>query len=171
MAEPAIFAQRRKLNEAMSALADALSVDDLVAILCTAGRAIARSEGVTVIRREGDLVAYIAEDALQPLWTGKRFAIKACISGQAILTNQPIVIPDIFADPRVPHAAYRPTFVRSMAMYPIGLTAPVMAVGAYWREAGPIDPGAAALLGTLARIASLALARIAAAGAPDAAAS
>lgn len=160
MGEPAIFAQRRKLNEAMSALANAVSVGDLVTVLCAAGRAIAASEGVTVIRREGDLVAYIAEDAIKPLWTGKRFAIEACISGIAILENQPVVIPDIYADSRVPHAAYRPTFVRSMAMYPIGLVAPTMAVGAYWREARELDPGTSALLATLARMASIALSRI-----------
>lgn len=160
MGEPAIFAQRRRLNEAMAALATVMSVEDLVRILCAAGRAVAASEGVTVIRREGDLVAYIAEDATQPLWTGKRFAIAACISGQAILANQPILIPDIFTDARVPHAAYRPTFVRSMAMYPIGFTSPMLAMGAYWRESGPINPGAAALLTTLARMASVALGRV-----------
>ncbi|RYE01543.1 MAG: GAF domain-containing protein [Sphingomonadales bacterium] len=160
MGEPAIFAQRRKLNEAMAALADVVSIEDLVSVLCTAGRAIAASDGVTVIRREGDLVAYIAEDAIKPLWTGKSFAIEACISGIAILENQPVLIPDIYADARVPHAAYRPTFVRSMAMYPIGLVAPTMAVGAYWREAQPLDQGTGALLATLARMASVALSRI-----------
>jgi hypothetical protein len=160
LGEPAIFAQRRKLNETMSALAAVVSLEDLVAVLCAGGRAIAASEGVTVIRREGDLVAYIGEDAINPLWTGKRFAMEACISGLAILENQPIHIPDIYADPRVPHSAYRPTFVRSMAMYPIGLTASVMAVGAYWREAREIDTGTSALLATLARMAGMALSRI-----------
>lgn len=160
MGEPAIYAQKRKLNEAMSALAAALSLEDLVTTLCAAGRAIAASEGVTVIRREGDLVAYIAEDAVNPLWTGKRFAMEACISGLAILENRPILIPDIYADSRVPHAAYRPTFVRSMAMYPIGLVAPTMAVGAYWRERREIDAGTSALLITLARMAGIALSRV-----------
>lgn len=160
MGEPGIFAQKRKLNEAMSALADVVSAEDLVTVICSAGRAIAASEGVTVIRREGDLVAYIAEDAINPLWTGKRFAIEACISGMAITQNQPILIPDIYSDPRVPHSAYRPTFVRSMAMYPIGIVEPVMAVGAYWREARAIDPGTSALLATLARMAGIALGRI-----------
>ncbi len=165
MGEPAIFAQRRKLNEATSALADATSIDRLVDILCASGRSIAASDGVTVIRREGNQVAYIAEDALAPLWTGKRFAIEACISGIAIVQNRPILIADIYADDRVPHAAYRPTFVRSMAMYPIGLVAPVMAVGAYWRDPREIDPGTAALLAALARMAGTALSRI---GRPDA---
>jgi hypothetical protein len=160
LAEPVIFAQRRKLNETMSALAAAMTFEDFVAVICAGGRAIANSEGATVIRREGDLVAYIAEDAINPLWTGKRFAIEACISGIAILESQPVLIPDIYADPRVPHAAYRPTFVRSMAMYPIGLVAPTMAVGAYWREAREIDPGTSALLAMLARMAGVALGRI-----------
>jgi hypothetical protein len=45
---------------------------------------------------------------------------------------QPAVIPDIYADPRVPADAYRPTFVRSMAMVPIGRETPLGAIGAYW---------------------------------------
>ncbi|WP_204314657.1 hypothetical protein, partial [Stenotrophomonas maltophilia] len=77
-------------------------------------------DGVTVIRREGDSVAYVAEDAMTPLLAGERFPIENCISGLAILEARPIHIPDIYDDPRVPVDAYRPTFVRSMSMYPIG---------------------------------------------------
>ena len=34
------------------------------------------------------------------------------------------------ADPRIPHDAYRPTFVKSPAMVPVG--PPVAAIGCYW---------------------------------------
>ena len=160
MTERAVFGQRRHLSDAMQRLTAAQSIEAMVAVLRDSGRAIAAAEGVTVIRREGDLVAYIAEDAINPLWTGKRFAIEACISGLAILEGKPIVIPDIYADPRVPHAAYRPTFVRSMAMYPVGLVRPMMAMGAYWRAPGEVDPGTSAMLATLARLAGVTLGRL-----------
>jgi hypothetical protein len=161
MAEPQIFEQRRHLTTAMAALAKVRTPDELVHALSTTARAIASSDGVTVIRRDGDQVAYVAEDAIRPLWKGRSFAIEACISGRAILDNKPVIIPDIYADSRVPHAAYRPTFVRSMAMFPIGYVTPTMAVGAYWREARPIDSGSTAMLATLARFASITLSRLA----------
>ena len=44
----------------------------------------------------------------------------------------PVVIPDIYADPRIPHDAYRPTFVKSLAMVPIRQLEPLGAIGNYW---------------------------------------
>ena len=154
MREPDSFEQRRLLTEAMARLSHARSIDELVTVLRECARTIARCDGVTVIRREGNRVAYIAEDAMSPLWAGSDFPIENCISGLAIIEARPIHIPDIYQDSRVPVDAYRPTFVRSMSMYPIGLMGPSMAMGAYWASAGPIDPEAIALLGNLARAAS-----------------
>jgi hypothetical protein len=57
--------------------------------------------------------------------------LNQCVSGWAIVNNQVATIPDVYADPRVPIAAYRPTFVRSMAMVPVG-NPPFGAIGAYW---------------------------------------
>ena len=37
-----------------------------------------------------------------------------------------------YADDRIPHAAYRPTFVRSLAMVPIRTREPIGAIGTYW---------------------------------------
>lgn len=161
MAGITLIEQRTRLKEAMGQLSEASSVEALVAILRHSGRVVAGADGLAVIRREGDLVAYLAEDSPQPLWTGRRFAISACISGLAILEGKPILIPDVYADQRVPHAAYRPTFVRSMAMYPIGLFKPTMAIGAYWSDPGPINPVSATLLATLARFAGVTHGRIA----------
>jgi hypothetical protein len=160
LGQPDSFEQRRLLTEAMARLSRAGSIDELVAVLRESARTIAQADGITVIRRDGDQVAYIAEDALEPLWSGQSFPIESCISGLAIIEAHPIHIPDIYADPRVPVDAYRPTFVRSMAMYPIGLMGPSMAMGAYWKTAGPIDPGASALLASLARYAGVTLGRV-----------
>lgn len=165
MGELSVFEQRRQLSLTMAALSETRSVDALVQVLVRGARAVAASDGAAVIRREGDKVAYIAEDAVKPLWKGRRFAIEACISGLAITSSKAVIIPDIFADERVPHAAYRPTFVRSLAMYPIGLIEPRMAVGAYWRDTGSVDGGTGALLATLARFAGVTLGRLACANA------
>ncbi|HSX55186.1 MAG TPA: hypothetical protein VLG14_07810, partial [Sphingomonas sp.] len=61
--------------------------------------------------------------------------------------GEPILIPDIRNDPRVPLNAYLATFVASMAMFPIGRTA---ALGAYWRNPGAVDLEAADLMTRLA---------------------
>ncbi len=83
--EPDSFEQRRLLTEAMARLSHARSIDELVTVLRECARTIARCDGVTVIRREGNRVAYIAEDAMSPLWAGSDFPIENCISGLAII--------------------------------------------------------------------------------------
>jgi GAF domain-containing protein len=146
--------------DVLASLSHVRSLAELIYALRSSARTIAECDGITIVRRVGDRVVYVAEDALSPLWIGQSFPIEACVSGQAMLRNQPILIPDVFADPRVPHAAYRTTFVNSMAMFPIGSDEPQLALGAYWHEAGPIDPDAAQLLASLARAAGAAFDRV-----------
>jgi signal transduction histidine kinase len=45
-----------------------------------------------------------------------------------------VVMPDIYQDPRVPHEAYRPTFVKSLVMTPVRRIDPVAAIGIYWAD-------------------------------------
>jgi len=61
-----------------------------------------------------------------------RFPLSACISGWAMLNARAAVIEDIYADARIPADAYRPTFVKSLAMVPIRTSAPIGAIGNYW---------------------------------------
>ncbi len=114
-----------------------------------------------MIRRDGDEVVYVGEDAISPLWTGQRFPIERCISGMAILARVPIVIPDIGADHRVPLSAYLATFVRSMAAFPLGTPAPIAALGLYWREVRPLGRDVEALVGFLSQGANAAFEAIA----------
>jgi signal transduction histidine kinase/CheY-like chemotaxis protein len=51
-----------------------------------------------------------------------------------MLNRQQTAVPDIYADPRIPHEAYRPTFVKSLAMTPIRKDDPIGAIGAYWAD-------------------------------------
>ena len=90
------------------------------------------ADGVTFILREQDQCYYVEEDAIAPLWKGSRFPLTACISGWVMLHGQIAVVRDIYADARIPHEAYRPTFVKSLAVVPVPQERPVAAIGAYW---------------------------------------
>ena len=46
--------------------------------------------------------------------------------------REAVAIPDIYVDPRIPHDAYRPTFVKSLAVVPVRKDDPIAAIGAYW---------------------------------------
>ncbi len=101
-------------------------------IVRRAARELTGADGATFILRENDQCHYADEDAIGPLWKGMRFPMDACISGWSMLHRQPAVIADIYADPRVPADAYRPTFVKSLAMVPIRSLDPMGAIGNYW---------------------------------------
>jgi PleD family two-component response regulator len=71
-----------------------------------------------------------------------------------------VVIPDVYEDDRIPHDAYRTTFVKSLVMVPIRRLEPVGAIGAYW--AGERMPSAqdVSLLQGLADSTSVAAAHV-----------
>ena len=145
------------LTTAIEQLGSARTLDKVVAILRQSARRIAGADGIAIILPEDGFCHYIAEDAMSPLWAGQRFPLQSCISGMAMQERRTIVIPEVMADPRVPHAAYAPTFVRSMVMVPIGTPEPVAAIGAYWSETGDPGTNAIALLQALSRAATTAL--------------
>jgi len=113
-------------------LSMARSLDSIMKIVRHAARELTGADGATFVLRDGDLCYYAEEDAISPLWKGQRFPMSACISGWAMLNRQPAVIPDIYADERIPADAYRPTFVKSLVMVPIRTAAPIGAIGNYW---------------------------------------
>jgi two-component system CheB/CheR fusion protein len=63
-------------------------------------------------------------------------------------------------DPRIPLDAYRPTFVRSLLVVPVGGPEPVAAIGAYWSERQVPDPGVVRLLEDLAEQTARAIDRV-----------
>jgi GAF domain-containing protein len=120
------------LDEARVQLADATSLEQVQAIVRTAARRCAEADGATLVLREGDECFYADEDAMSPLWKGQRFPLQDCISGWAMLHKEPAIIPNIRVDERIPQEAYRPTFVHSLVMVPVGVEDPIGAIGAYW---------------------------------------
>ncbi|MBW7903321.1 MAG: response regulator [Rhodocyclaceae bacterium] len=122
----------RHLASVVEAVAGVRDVAELMAIIRGALRKLTGADGATLVMRDGECCHYVDEDAIGPLWKGQRFPLESCISGWAMLNAQSVVIEDIYADARIPHAAYRPTFVKSLAMVPIGRERPVGAIGCYW---------------------------------------
>jgi putative two-component system response regulator len=123
-----------ELIEAIQQLSLARSVQSIQAIVRHTARRLTGADGATFVLRDGDLCHYTDEDAIAPLWKGQRFPMRACISGWVMLNRAPAMIPDIYADDRIPADAYRPTFVKSVAMVPIRKLDPIGAIGNYWAD-------------------------------------
>jgi two-component system CheB/CheR fusion protein len=113
-------------------LSFARDLETVVVTARTAARELTGADGVSIVLRSGGECYYADEDAIAPLWKGSRFPLEACISGWVMTQDLAIVIPDIYADARVPHDVYRPTFVQSVAMVPVRAPEPIAAIGAYW---------------------------------------
>ncbi|MBS1818354.1 MAG: PAS domain S-box protein [Acidobacteria bacterium] len=143
-------ASLRRMVDALDELIQATSIADAVTVVRDAARDLTGADGITVILRDGDDCHYVEEDAIAPLWKGRRFPMAQCVSGWVMIHREPVTIPDIYADPRVPLEAYRDTFVKSMAMVPIGRREAVGAIGAYWRTQTSASPEMLSLLGKLA---------------------
>ncbi len=138
---------------AQSGIADQLHAaarrEAVIEAVRSTARFICNADGVTFVLRDGDLCYYVEEDAIGPLWKGQRFPMSACISGWSMLNAQTAVIEDIYADPRIPHDAYRPTFIKSLIMTPAGADSPAAAIGAYWRVQKKFQPQEVAAVKTL----------------------
>lgn len=115
-------------------LATAATLDDIMKTATFAARELLQADGATLVLREGDRCYYAEEDAISPLWKGRRFPMSSCISGWCMTHDQPVVIPDIYVDARIPAEAYRPTFVRSLVLAPVRLDTPIATLGAYWPD-------------------------------------
>lgn len=101
-------------------LAQAHDIESVTAIIvCEAARDLTKADGATFVLRDGDRCYYADKKAISPLWKGRRFPIKACISGWVMRHACTAVVEDVYSDPRVPADTYRPTFVKSLAMVPI----------------------------------------------------
>lgn len=122
-------------------------------IVRTVARQLVGADGVTFVLRDHDECFYVEEDGVGPLWKGQRFPLNMCVSGWVMTHGEAAIIPDIYSDRRVLQDAYRPTFVKSMAMVPVGAP-PFAAIGAYW---GTMHEASASQMETLKAIAESAL--------------
>jgi len=151
---------RDPLLDAVTALASARDEASVCAIVRKAARELSESDGVTFVIKQGNHCYYADEDAIAPLWKGKRFPIDTCISGWSMLNKTHVVVPDIYVDERIPHDAYRPTFVKSLVMVPVRREDPIAAIGAYWKDYHAATPAEIGVLQSLADAAALALSNV-----------
>lgn len=145
------------LIETIEALSSTRTIAEVADVVRKAARRISGADGVAFVLRDNEQCWYFDEDAIGPLWKGKRFPLTACISGWAMLNRQTVVIPDIYLDDRIPHDAYRPTFVKSLVMTPVRPKDPVAAIGAYWAVEHTPSPETVQKLQVIARATASAL--------------
>jgi putative two-component system response regulator len=124
--------QAGELISVVQRLSLARSLSEVQTIVARAARRMTGADGATFVMRDGDYCFYADEDAISPLWKGQRFPLESCISGWVMRNRQSTAIEDIYKDDRIPHEAYRPTFVKSLAMVPIRQLRPIGAIGNYW---------------------------------------
>ncbi len=132
MNQEAMEKGEEQLALAKEKLALAIDLQSVMDIVRRTARELTGADGATFIIRDQDFCFYAEEYAISPLWKGYRFPIRHCISGWAMLHKQHVVVEDIYADNRIPHDAYKPTFVKSLAIVPIDINNPIGAIGNYW---------------------------------------
>jgi signal transduction histidine kinase len=154
---PSTATASERLVEVVQELSLARTLERVMQVVRTAARQLTGADGATFVLRDGPHCFYADEDAIGPLWKGSRFPLGACISGWAMLNSQHAMIPDIYKDPRIPHDAYRPTFVKSLVMVPIRKAAPIGAIGTYWAHERVMPPQELKLLQALADSTSIAM--------------
>ena len=160
MIDPRAGISRTPTGELLAAvenLARARTTEDIVELIRTSARRLIGCDGIAMVIRDGDFCHYVEEDAVGPLWKGRKFAMTDCISGWAMLHKQTAVIPDIAGDERIPVHLYRDTFVQSLVMAPVGIEHPIAALGAYWGEVYQPSDDEIETVETLARATATAL--------------
>ncbi len=148
------------MEKARDALAQAQDLNTITAIVRTAARTLVEADGATFVLKDGDKCYYVDEDAISLLWKGKRFPISECVSGWVMMNAIPTTIPDINKDDRILTAAYRSTFVKSLAMVPIRQSGPIGAIGTYWAVTRQATNAEIEILQELGQATSAALERL-----------
>ncbi|MCC6157721.1 MAG: response regulator [Deltaproteobacteria bacterium] len=155
-----LAARLEMLLQVIQDLSHAQSLEAIIDVVRIASRRLTDADGATFVLRDGDMCHYVDENAIAPLWKGRRFPMSACISGWAMIHKKPAVIDDIYLDERIPHDAYRPTFVKSLVMVPIRVAAPIGAIGTYWARTRTATAGEVHILQALANSTAVAMEKV-----------
>ena len=99
---------------------------------------------------------------LSDLGAWERRILGAVVSDEWARGLKPVtwdrVVPDIYVDDRILHDAYRPTFVKTVAMVPVG-SPPFAAIGAYWAQEHTATQSELEMLQAMADSAAISLRR------------
>jgi diguanylate cyclase (GGDEF)-like protein len=147
----------QSLIKVVQELSLARDIKTIQRVVVSTARLLTSADGATFVLRDGNFCHYVDEEAIAPLWKGKRFPVEMCVSGWVMLNRKPALIKNIYEDPRIPADAYRPTFVKSLAMVPIRTISPIGAIGNYWSTCHQPSKTDIALLKALADTTAVAL--------------
>ena len=153
--------QMDDMDDLLLKISMARGLEEIMTVVRQSARRLIGADGLAFILRDKNECFYIDEDAIQPLWKGQRFPMEACVSGWAMQHSEVVVIDDISKDARVPQDAYRPTFVKSLAMVPLRANDPLGAIGAYWAKVGTPSEESIYHLQRIANTAAVAMANVA----------
>lgn len=148
---------QERLVAVVRELSLARDLEMIMQIVRRAARELTGADGATFVLKDGNQCYYAEENAITPLWKGRRFPLSECISGWVMLHRQSVAIEDIYQDPRIPQDAYRPTFVKSLLMVPVRQDDPIAAIGNYWATPRMPTEDEVALLQALADTTAVAL--------------
>jgi putative two-component system response regulator len=123
---------RDELVGTVQGLSRARSLEEIQEIVRGAARRLTGADGATFVIRTGDYCYFADEDAIAPLWNGRRLPLRGCIAGLAMLNHRPAAIEDIHSDKRIPDEVYRPALIKSVAVVPIRQHDPIGAITNYW---------------------------------------
>src|SRR5690606_34102150 len=84
-----------RLVAVVQELSLARSLDAITAIVRRAARQLSGADGATFVLRDGDLCFYADEEAIAPLWKGKRSPMHSCASGWVMQQRRQLVIDDV----------------------------------------------------------------------------
>jgi two-component system CheB/CheR fusion protein len=149
-----------QVSQAIQQLSFARDLEEVTALVRRFARLLTGADGVTFVLRDLGQCHYLDEDAIAPLWKGRRFPMEQCIPGWVMLHKEPAVIPDIYADDRILQDAYRATFVKSLAMVPVRPDDPIAAIGSYWAAPHAATEAEMHMMQSLANATALALANV-----------
>lgn len=145
------------LVDVVQQLSLARTLEEVIDITRHAARELTGADGAAFVLRDNGLCYYVDEDAIGPLWKGKKFPMSACVSGWAMLNKKSVAIEDVFQDSRIPIDAYKVTFVKSLLVVPIRKDHPIGAIGNYWAKPYEATVEQRRLLEALADSTSIAL--------------
>ena len=149
-----------RLATAIQAIAMSRTEEALILAVCAGARDIVRAHGASFITSDDAEVCYQEEDAIAPLWKGRRFPTADCLSGRAIVEGRTVAIRDIYTDETVPLVFYRPTFVRALALVPLSGFARGCALGVYWAAPHQLSEHEMVLLQAVGNSAAVGLANV-----------
>jgi signal transduction histidine kinase/DNA-binding response OmpR family regulator len=146
-----------RLLEALRSLSLAPDLPKLATAACRAARQVTAATGASFILREGSICHCVEEDSPVPLLRGRKVPVARGIAGWVVSRGETAVIDDIGHDERVDQDVYADSYVRSLAMAPVGGPDALGAIGVYWSRRGRPAAEEVRLLRALADHAAAAL--------------